>query len=309
MTTPDISVVMSVYNGAATLRETLDSIVAQRDVSFEVIVVDDGSTDDTPAILREYDVRVIMKKNEGLTRALIDGCAAARGRYIARHDVGDVSHPLRLAMQQQMLDANDDVVFAGCATKYVGPEGEPLYVACSPGFALEPASIIDLSLPGGLRDGPTHHGSVMFRRDAYERAGGYRAAFYYGQDFDLWFRLAQIGKFQITNEVLYTARVSPDSISSTARARQRRLSPIYRASVEARARGESDAPLVAQAANVRAVRARPWHRGAGLYFIGATLLRNRDPRARRYLLRSLAAWPLAPRAWIRTLQSLLLSSQ
>ena len=93
-----LSVVMAVYNGAAKLARTLDSIAAQTMPDYECIVVDDGSTDDTSAILaqraaNDARIRVIRQENQGLTRALIAGCAAARADLIARLDWGDASMP------------------------------------------------------------------------------------------------------------------------------------------------------------------------------------------------------------------------
>lgn len=307
-----ISVVMGVWNGGDALSATLDSILAQTEGDFELIVVDDGSADATPAILAEYSARdsrivVIRQENAGLTRALIAGCSVANGRYIARHDAGDFSDPRRFALQKEMLDAASGVVFVSSSTRYVGPEMEPLYVLRSTGRALEPRFIIDLADPGTLIDGPTHHGSVMFRRDAYERVGGYRAAFRYAQDFDLWFRLAEVGTFQSVDEVLYTARLSPASISGAARAAQQRLAALARAALEARRHGESDAAVLAEAAAVGTVRASGARsRASELYFVGEVLRRNGDARSRRYLRRSIAAFPLSPRAWLRYLQSLLL---
>ena len=307
-----LSVVMSVYDSAGTLEATLDSILAQTLTDFELIAIDDGSTDQSGTILDEYAshdarIRVLHQENRGLTRALIAGCAAARGRYIARHDAGDLSHPRRLALQQRMLDADAEVIFVSCATQYVGPEGEPLWIAHPSGAALTPAHILDPAKANVLSDGPTHHGSVMFRRDAYERAGGYRAAFYYGQDFDLWFRLAALGKFQTVDEALYTARVTPDSISTSARTEQRRLAQLSRAALQARLGGESEEPILAAAAAVRpGPAARRSRRGEGLYIIGEALRRNGDRRARGYLRHSVAAWPFSFRSWVRYFQSLLL---
>lgn len=307
-----ISVVMGVYNGAATLGATLDSILGQTEGDFECIVVNDGSTDATPAILADYAsrdprIRVIRQANSGLTRALIAGCAAARGIYIARHDAGDLSDPRRFALQKHALDADPTVVFVSSATQYAGPELEPLWITRPTGVALQPAHVLDLTIPGALTDGPTHHGSVMFRRDAYERAGGYRAAFYYGQDFDLWLRLAELGKFQGIDDVLYTARITPDSISGSARSRQEELGRLSRAALDARQRGESEAGILARAAAITRVPGRSTSsRGNGLYFIGEALRRNGDRRARRYLRQSIAAWPWSMRAWIRYFQSLVL---
>ena len=308
MTPPKLSVVMSVYNGAAHLAETLDSILAPTEPGFELIAVDDGSTDGSGAMLDAYAardprVRVLHQENRGLTRALIAGCAAARAPFIARHDAGDLSHPQRFETQLRMLEHN--VVFVSCATQYAGPELEPLWIVSPLGAALEPVPILDGTT---LRHGPAHHGSVVFRRDAYERAGGYRAQFYYGQDFDLWYRLGELGAFQSTDRVLYTARITPDSISGAARAQQQRLSQLSRAALDARLRGGSDEAIVAEAAEVRKVRGGNTRRvrAAGWYFIGEALRRNGDPRARHYLRRALAAWPLSMRAWVRMVQSLLI---
>jgi len=305
-----ISVVMGVYNGGATLRATLDSILAQTERDFELIVVDDGSTDDTPQTLAEFaqrdpQIRVVSQANAGLTRALIAGCAAARGIYIARHDAGDLSDPRRFEIQKRALDADADITFVSCATQYAGPELEPLYVARPAGPALTAMHVIDLDRPHALIDGPTHHGSVMFRRDAYERAGGYRAAFYYGQDFDLWYRLAELGTFQAIDDVLYIARVTPDSITTGAGDEQRAIAELSREALRARQRGEPDDAFVARAVAIpRAPKKRS--RADGLYFIGEALRRNGDPRARRYLREVIRTEPLRIRAWLRYLQSLML---
>jgi glycosyltransferase involved in cell wall biosynthesis len=176
------SFVLPVYNAEAVVAATLDSVLAQTDPDFELIVVDDGSTDGTPDVLRRYAarderIRVITQANAGITRALIAGCAAARGQYIARQDAGDLSNPRRLAVQTRFFD-DPEVVFVSCATQYAGPDLEPLWVARPTGKALEPANILDLTRRPVMIDGPTHHGSVGFPRDAYQACGGYRRVFY-----------------------------------------------------------------------------------------------------------------------------------
>jgi glycosyltransferase involved in cell wall biosynthesis len=306
-----ISVVMGVYNGGAALAATLDSILAQTERDFELIVVDDGSTDDTPRLLADYAardprVRVLTQKNQGLTRALIAGCAAAHGAYIARHDAGDLSDRERLRRQRALLDAEPRLAFVSCATEYVGPRDEHLYTAHPTGRAARPIATLDPAAPHGVVEGPTHHGSVMIRRDAYERAGGYRAAFRYGQDWDLWYRLGAIGLFQSIDEVLYTARVTPESISGSARAAQDRLAALSRAAMLARMRGEDETSIVEQASRVSSPgRVGRIARARGLYFIGEALRRNGDERARGYLRRAALAWPLDPRPWLRYTQILM----
>jgi glycosyltransferase involved in cell wall biosynthesis len=304
---PDVSVVMGVYNGAATLRATLESILAQEDVDFELIVVDDGSTDDTPSILREYPrVRVITQQNAGLTKALIAGCAAARGRYIARHDTGDTSHPRRLIKQKQALDEDPTLAFVSCWTEYVGPEGEPLYTSRGSGAGKEAIDIIDITKEHGVVDGPTAHGAVMFRRDAYERAGGYRAAFYFGQDWDLWYRLAEVGRFRMIEEVLFTVMIEPATISSASREAQMACARLSHEALLARRRGVADDEVLERAAGIQRSKKKARCGAArGWYFIGEALRRNRDRRARRYLRRAIAECPLMAKAWIRYLQALL----
>jgi len=306
-----ISVVLPVYNGADVIAETIDSILAQTDRDFELIVVDDGSTDETPRIIagyasRDERIRILTQSNAGITRALIAGCAAARGEYVARQDAGDVSAPARFEKQRAALDANPSLMLVSCWTAFVGPELEPLWIARGTGKSARPVDARDLSQRYCVIDGPTSHPSAMFPRDAYERAGGYRAAFYYGQDWDLWYRLLDLGKFQMIEEVLYTARVTPGSISASAKTAQEELAAMVHESVRTRARGESDAPLVERASRVRPVRGRKSRCGAarGLYFIGEALRRNRDVRCRRYLRRAAFSCPLLLRAWLRLAQSI-----
>jgi glycosyltransferase involved in cell wall biosynthesis len=303
---PEISVVMGVHNGSSNLQQTLDSIVAQQGVDFELIVVDDGSTDATATILDEYadkhpGIRVVRQEHAGLTRALIAGCNGARGALIARHDAGDVSRPTRMARQKRLFEQDPEVVLVSCWTEYTGPEGEPLYVHKGSGRAHQPMRM--LSPAAEPVDGPGSHGSVMFRADAYRRAGGYRAEFYFGQDWDLWYRLATIGKFQMVPEALYTLRVTAESISSQNRDEQQILAALSKEAARRRMGGADEAEILKRAATVRPGSPGPSRQrtAAGLYFIGECLRRNGDPRARKYLRRAVAADPLLLRAWVKLL--------
>jgi glycosyltransferase involved in cell wall biosynthesis len=306
-----ISVVVGVRNGSETLAGTLDSILAQTFRDFECIVVDDGSTDDTPRILADYAVRdsrirVISQRNAGLTRALIAGCAEARGTWIARHDAGDRSHPERFRLQLALFAQEPRLVCVSCATDFVGPRDEYLFTSHPDAVALSPVEMLDLSAPHGITAGPAHHGSAMFSRDAYERAGGYRAEFYYGQDWDLWYRLGNLGLFQSIDQPLYIARVTPESISGSSRKAQHSLADLSLRALRLRSRGESDAPVLAEAMRIRnTAPLGRCGRARGLYFIGEALRRNRDARARGYLRDALRACPLLLRAWLRYVQVLL----
>jgi glycosyltransferase involved in cell wall biosynthesis len=281
-----VSVVLPVFNGAAQLPATLDSILGQTLADVEVIVVDDGSTDDTPAVLARYGQRlhVIRQENAGITRALIAGCAAASTPLIARHDCGDRSHPERLTRQRALFDSSE-VVLAGAATKYVAPGGEALYTVAPDGEAVRESLLhADVTTIRGL----PHHGSAMFRRDAYEAAGGYRAQFYFAQDVDLWMRMAAHGRIAITPEALYEATLDTRAISSRHRDEQIACARIAIALRD----GGDPRVLLAEAAAIRphaSKKRRGVAEAKALYFIASCLRRNGDPAWRRYLGRAMRA--------------------
>lgn len=306
---PDISVVMGVYNDADLLPETIDSVLAQRKANFEFIIVNDGSTDNTASVLAEYAaqdprIRIISQENGGLTKALVRGCGDSRGRYVGRQDAGDISLPQRLSSQYDLLQSNQDLAFVSCWTEFYGPDWEYLYTSKGTGRAHVPVSILDRESAGAPVDGPTSHPSVMFRRQAYMAAGGYREQFYYGQDWDLWYRLAEQGSFQIIDKVLYKARFFPSSLSMSARDRQVEIARLSRECAERRLRGDPEQDVLKRAAAVRPVRSglRRRDMAAGLYFIGEALRRNGSPAAGKYLTKALLAHPSGLKIWWRLLQ-------
>ena len=307
---PKLSVVMGCCNGGALLSATLDSVLSQQGVAFEFVIVDDGSTDDSRVVLERYareDSRISLERvhqNQGLTKALIRGCELARGEYIARQDVGDVSLPGRFSRQVEILDRNPDTVLASCNFSLVGPRGE----------ILEEAVTFDgAAVTQGLRKpdpehlvGP-HHGTVMFRKSAYQAAGGYRKSFYYAQDLDLWTRIVDFGGIEFTPEVLYQVRFNHDSITAQFGGQQRQLRSLIARAAHRRDRGEPEDDLLEQAATL----ARPVQRkgvssravaGAD-YFIGSCLLARRDPAAGQYLRSALKRRPFSSKTWAKLLLS------
>jgi GT2 family glycosyltransferase len=306
-----ISVVMSVQDGGPYLAPTMESVLAQEGVDLEILVVDDGSADGSGDVLRGFAdrdsrVRIFRQERRGLTQALIHACAQARGRYIARQDAADLSRPGRLARQERALDAEPRLAFVSCWTEYRGPRMEYLYTTRDSGRAREPADVVVEE--GGtvtLADGPTHHGSVMFRRDVYERVGGYRREFYLAQDRDLWFRMAEAGLYQALPEALYVALVLPASRSSSFRDVQHRLGRLARRAFELRQAGQSEAEVLELASGLRPRGSAHGARriAAANYFIGEALRRNEDRRCLGYLGRAVRLRPFHAGGWLRFLQA------
>lgn len=307
---PRVSVVMSVRDGAAHLEETLSSVLSQKGVAFEVVVVNDGSRDASGEMLdacaaRDDRVRVFHRAPMGLTRGLILGCAEARGEFIARQDCGDRSCSGRLEQMTEMFDSDPDVVMASVGARFFGPRDEILYEIVQSAEELhEGLGRITLAEICG----PSHHGATMFRKSVYEAVGGYRAAFDVAQDLDLWLRVAERGKCTATNTVLYEARLFSGSISHLRRAEQLRTSQVILDCATIRRRGGNDAIEIAawlENRNREPIVAPYNNRREEARFNNflANVLRGRDrDRAREYYSASLRACFWQPKVWLRLIE-------
>jgi glycosyltransferase involved in cell wall biosynthesis len=202
---PRVSVLLPVWNGETFLVAAIESILRQTLSAFELIVIDDGSTDGSAAIAEgfargDHRVRVMRCAHEGLSAALNAGIAAARGEYIARMDADDISLADRLEKQVAYLDAHPACVAAGAWVEVVDEAGLQLGVKTH-GKTHE--QICAALLHG---NSPIAHPTVVMRRDVLRSAGGYDARLYPSEDFDLWFRLAESGELANVGEVLLRHR-------------------------------------------------------------------------------------------------------
>lgn len=207
---PIVSIVMSVYNGERFIRESVDSILNQTFRDFELIIINDGSSDKTMEILKSYNdnrIILIIQKNMGLAKALNNGIAMAKGRYIARQDADDKSDLDRLEKQVNYMEANLSVGLLGTMFKVIDENGTFQRNSCLP----VEEEIIKERL---IEINQFCHGSVMMRKEALEKVGVYRDYFKYAQDYDLWLRISE--SFQVSNlpEPLYCYRELRNAISS-----------------------------------------------------------------------------------------------
>jgi len=210
-TTPKVSIVMGAFNAQRFLAEAIGSLLAQTFSDFELIVVDDGSTDKTFQILKSFAqrdsrVRPIQIAHGGIVAAANAGLHAARAELIARADADDVSLPERLQMQVDFLEANPHVVAVGSRMIVIEPYGSPMRTT---EHRLDHESIETELLAGSGWALPQP--AAMFRKSAVERVGGYRNDHPWSEDLDLFLRLAEVGRLANLPEALVKYRVHPKS--------------------------------------------------------------------------------------------------
>ncbi|NHC40740.1 glycosyltransferase [Bacillus sp. MM2020_1] len=206
-----VSVVMAVYNGEKFIQEAIDSILLQTYEHYELIIVNDASTDNTPKILDNITndrVQIIhLPSNQGAAEALNIGIDHAKGGWIAIHDADDISVPNRLERQVSHLLEHPELVALGSWIKCI--PGDNQFEAGRNWFRT--TSQIASVLYHGC---PLTHGSVMFSRSAYITAGKYDASLRIAYDYDLWTRLITLGPIENVPEVLYHYRRYSESLSN-----------------------------------------------------------------------------------------------
>ena len=213
MSAPAISVLLPAFNAAPVLCASVQSVLDQTFGDFELLIVNDGSTDETAAILREIRdprVRVLTNPtNRGLTRSLNRALAEARGEFIARQDADDLSEPHRFEKQIAFLRARPHVALLGTAGWRVNSSARTTGSNDLP-------TTHDAILWTSVTDNPFLHTSIMFRRAVIAgEFGGYDEEYLICQDFALWSRIA--ARRQVANLVqrLVRMREHPASLTQT----------------------------------------------------------------------------------------------
>jgi cellulose synthase/poly-beta-1,6-N-acetylglucosamine synthase-like glycosyltransferase len=214
---PRVSVVMAVRNGMPFLVPAVDSVRRQTLTDWELILVDDGSSDGGPeAISRLGDerIRLVRQEPRGLGAALNAGIACARSPYVARLDADDLAYPRRLEMQVRYLDWRSDCGVVGGWYEVINEDG------VAKGMMRHPTD--DASLRWRLLKGnPLAHSTVVVRREVLEALGGYDEALTYAEDFDLWTRLAREWRLGQIAVCVGAWRDQPGSMTATRIAARR----------------------------------------------------------------------------------------
>jgi len=222
---PEISVIMSAHNERRYIGTALESLLNQSMADFEVIIIDDASADGTAELIekfRDSRIRVFRKnKNAGLTANLNFAASHARSGLLARMDADDVSEPRRFEMQLKALNENPEIAFMGSRCYLIDANGRTLGIL---GRKIGPEEFCDEIRLSNL----FVHGSVIIRKSAFNDVGGYRTAFRFSQDYDLWLRLCEKHKGACLENIFYCWRMHKGAVSSLRRITQLQYSELAR---------------------------------------------------------------------------------
>ena len=209
---PAVSVLMAVRDGERFLDAALASLAAQTFREFEIILVDNGSRDGTAQIIAEWSrqesrLRTFRLDRPGLARSLIAATSLARAPFLARLDADDLALPERLGQQYSVMKSRPALGLLGSSVELIDGEGRRI--------GQRRMAVADAELRLFLRSrNPFCHSTIMMRRDAYEKAGGYRNGLRICEDFDLWCRMAEVSELANLDQPLVRYRIHGASMSS-----------------------------------------------------------------------------------------------
>jgi glycosyltransferase involved in cell wall biosynthesis len=207
---PAVTVLMAVRNEEARVASAIEKLISQHYRDFELLIVDDGSTDRTVEVIErvgDEKIRLVRRHHAGQTAALNVGLSLARGDLVARHDADDISRPQRLARQVEFLAANPSVAIVGSAVVLVTDTGHTLAKYVYPPDHKSLVQRLNRVV------NPLPHSSIMFRRREILALGGYQELYSKAQDYDLYLRVAEHHQLASIPEALCVLRHSLTSLS------------------------------------------------------------------------------------------------
>jgi glycosyltransferase involved in cell wall biosynthesis len=285
---PRVTVLMPAYNAGKYIAAAVGSVLDQTFSDFELLIVDDGSSDDTVSILLGFSdprIRIIRQEQGGVATALNTGLSHARGIYICRFDADDICFPHRLARQVHFLDGHPTYLVVGSDAEYISEDGEHLFhFHCAGHTHKEISDRLYMNCP-------FIHSAVMYRKEAIIRAGGYSPLAHNFEDYLLWVNLASAGKCFNLDEALIRVRINPASATIDERWRGRRFSRLKR---EVICRGfiteKESAELLSiiRKQETRKIKEGAYHALCGKKFLHENY---RPARARWHVTRAIHAYP------------------
>ncbi len=220
---------MPAYNGAKYIGKAIDSVLEQTFTDFELLIINDGSTDITEKIIRSYAddrIRLINQSNHGIAAALNMGLLNANAGLVARFDADDICMPGRLEIQYDFLLTHPDYIIVGSDAEYIDMHDEYIFTCSLPAHTNEEIQQLTFTKC------PFIHSGVMFRKEQVLLAGGYNEHAYAFQDHLLWSTIIKKGKVCNLPQILLQVRLNPDSISIDERWRTKRFLEIKSGAIQ-----------------------------------------------------------------------------
>ncbi|MBA3828781.1 MAG: glycosyltransferase [Taibaiella sp.] len=225
---PPVTVLMPAYNAEQYIREAIDSVLAQTFTDFEFLIINDGSTDATAAIINSYTdsrIRVVTQENKGLVTSLNMGLQLAKGKWIARFDADDVCYPERLLTQVDFLTMHPEYILVGSEADYADGDGQYLFTHKFRNYEDEQIR------RSHFRMCPVIHSSVMYLKDIVIEAGGYNPGALTFEDHLLWHNLAAFGKIKNVHQPLIKVHFNAESATVDEKWRGKEFNEIKQRSI------------------------------------------------------------------------------
>ena len=219
---------MPAYNAADFIVQAIQSVLDQTHTNFELLIVNDGSIDETEKLILSFSdprITLINQENAGIAAALNKGLSLANADYIARFDADDICMPGRLEKQIKFLLEHPEYVAVGSDAEYITAQGNHLFDFKCIGYTHE------VILEKLYFYCPFIHSAVMYKKSPVIDAGGYLEDAHHFEDYLLWVRLLKYGKFFNLSEQLIKVRFHPSSVTIDEKWRSRRFRQLKRLSI------------------------------------------------------------------------------
>jgi glycosyltransferase involved in cell wall biosynthesis len=284
-----VSVLMPAWNAEKYIAEAIHSVLKQTFNDFELLIINDGSTDDTVSVIKQFTdprIRIIEQSRQGIAEALNVGLKYAKGQYIARFDADDICLPERLQKQISFLDQYPDYVLIGCDAEFIAENGDHLFNCHCSGHTHE--EIIQKF----YLYCPFFHSGVIYHKESVIKAGGYSPDAHRFEDYLLWTQLAKYGKYYNLPEQLIRIRINPGSVTIDEKWRGRRFRQLKRKII---VRGyvttaeSKELQAIIKRQDAQHIKIGAYHALCGKKF----LLDNHQPeRARVHIAKAIHSYPL-----------------
>jgi glycosyltransferase involved in cell wall biosynthesis len=210
-----VSVILPIYNASKFLKPAIDSILSQTFEDFELLVINDGSTDNSEDIIKEFSdsrIRYFKQENRGVAKTLNFGIKQAKGKYIWRHDADDISNICKLQKQVEFMEQSPAIGLCATQVQFMTENGKVARNFKMPTDAYFNGEIYKKVCFSDFNPYcPITHGTVLVKSEIMRKLDGYRETFITGEDVDAWLRLIQIADAIVLNEALSYHRLSSKS--------------------------------------------------------------------------------------------------